>query len=48
MAKVYYIYIAIPSDKKRRRKEKTHAVFNGGKAFKVYRLMGLLDQAVSG
>jgi len=43
MAKVYYVDVAIPSDKKKKRKNKTHVVFDGCKVFGVKRLTELED-----
>jgi len=43
MARVYYVDVAIPADRKKRRKEKMHAVFDGGRVFRVKRLMALED-----
>jgi len=48
MAKVYYVDTNTLSYRKKRKNDKTHTVFDGGKTIKVYRLMGLLDQAMSG
>ena len=42
MAGVYYVDAAVPSNKKSR-KQKAHAVFDGDKTFKVYRLTKLED-----
>ena len=38
MAGVYYVDVAIPSDKKKGEKNKTYAVFDGGRMFRVRRL----------
>jgi len=35
MARVYYVDVAIPADKKKRRRHKTHAVFDGSRVFRV-------------
>ena len=43
MARIYYVDVAIPSDRKKWRKEKTHAVFDGGRVFRVGRLSELED-----
>ena len=43
MARVYYVDVAIPADKKKRRKHKTHAVFDGGRVFGVKKLTELED-----
>ncbi|MCF3653195.1 MAG: hypothetical protein L2C94_003405 [Aigarchaeota archaeon] len=43
MARVYYVDTAIPSDRKKRRKNKTHVVFDGDRTFKVNRLTELED-----
>jgi len=43
MARVYYVDVAIPADRKGRRKEKTHVAFEGDKIFRVGRLSGLED-----
>jgi len=43
MARVYYVDVAIPSDRKKWRKEKTHAVFDGGRVFGVKKLTELED-----
>ena len=40
MARVYYVDVAIPADKKRGR-HKTHAVFDGGRVFRVKKLTEL-------
>jgi len=45
MTRVYYVDTAIPSDRKKRRKEKTHVVFDGRKMFRVRRLTELEDAA---
>jgi hypothetical protein len=42
MAKVCYVYVAIPSDRKKRR-NKTHAAFDGDRVFRVKRLVKLKD-----
>ena len=41
MARVYYVDVAIPADRKGRRKEKTHVAFDGDKIFRVGRLTEL-------
>jgi len=38
MAGVYYVDTAVPSDRKKWRREKTHAVFDGSRVFRVGRL----------
>jgi len=43
MARVYYVDTAIPSDRKKRKKHKTHVVFDGDRTFKVNRLTELED-----
>jgi len=43
MARVYYVDVAIPSDRKKRGKHKTHVVFDGDKVFRVKRLTELED-----
>ncbi|MCF3652813.1 MAG: hypothetical protein L2C94_001345 [Aigarchaeota archaeon] len=43
MARVYYVDVAVPADRKKRRKHKTHAVFDGGRVFRVRRLTELDD-----
>jgi len=43
MAKIYYVDTAIPADRKKRRKHKTHAVFDGSKVFRVKKLTELED-----
>jgi len=45
MSRVYYVDTAIPADRKRRGKQKTHAVFDGERIFKVRRLTELEDAA---
>jgi len=45
MAKIYYVDVAVPADKKKRKKHKTHAVFDGSKVFRVKRLTELEDAA---
>jgi len=42
MARVYYVDVAIPSDRKKRR-NKTHAAFDGDRVFRVKRLTELKD-----
>ena len=41
MARVYYVDVAIPADKKKRGREKIHAVFDGSRVFRVGRLTEL-------
>ena len=43
MARVYYVDTAIPSDRKKRKKHKTHAVFDGVGVFRVKKLTELED-----
>jgi len=43
MTKVYYVDTAIPSDKKRKGEEKTHAVFDGNRVSRVKKLTKLED-----
>jgi len=43
MARIYYVDVAIPADKKKRRKHKIHAVFDGGRVFRVGKLTELED-----
>jgi len=43
MARVYYVDVAIPADKKKRGKYKTHAVFDGSRVFRVKKLIELED-----
>jgi len=43
MARVYYVDVAIPADRKKVKKHKTHAVFDGVGVFRVKRLMALED-----
>jgi len=44
MTRGYYVDVAIPANKKKRRKhKKTHAVFDGSKVFRVKRLTELED-----
>jgi len=45
MARVYYVDTAIPADKKKRGKNKTHAVFDGSRVFRVRKLTELEDAA---
>jgi hypothetical protein len=42
MARVYYVDVAVPADKKRGR-EKIHAVFDGSRVFRVKKLTELDD-----
>jgi hypothetical protein len=39
----YYVDVAIPNDKKKKRKEKAHAAFDGNRVFRVKRLTKLED-----
>ena len=41
MARVYYVDVAIPADRKKRGKHKTHVVFDGERTFKVRELIEL-------
>jgi hypothetical protein len=41
--KIYFVDVAIPADRKRRRKYKMHAVFDGSRVFRVGRLTELED-----
>jgi hypothetical protein len=41
--RIYFVDAAIPADRKRRRKNKTHAVFDGSKVFRVKKLTELED-----
>ena len=43
MARVYYVDVAIPADKKKRGRNKDHAVFDGDRVFRVGRLIELED-----
>jgi len=43
MARVYYVDTAVPSDRKKRRRHKTHAVFDGVRVFRVKKLTELED-----
>jgi len=43
MAKIYYVDTAIPSDRKKRGRHKTHVVFDGDRTFKVNKLTELED-----
>ena len=43
MARVYYVDVAVPADKKRRGREKIHAVFDGERVFRVKKLTELDD-----
>ena len=43
MARIYYVDVAIPADRKKRGKHKTHVVFDGDKVFRVKRLTELED-----
>jgi len=43
MARIYHVDTAVPSDRKKRRKHKTHVVFDGSKVFKVGKLTELED-----
>ena len=41
--RIYFVDVAIPADRKRRRRDKMHAVFDGSRVFRVRRLMELKD-----
>jgi hypothetical protein len=41
--RIYFVDVAIPADRKRRRRGKTHIVFDGGKIFRVRKLTELED-----
>jgi len=43
MARTYYVDVAIPADKKKRRKHKAHVAFDGDRTFKVNKLTELED-----
>ena len=43
MARVYYVDVAIPVDRKKRKRHKTHAVFDGVRVFRVNKLTELED-----
>jgi len=43
MTRVYYVDTAVPSDRKKWRREKTHAVFDGDRVFRVKKLTELED-----
>jgi len=43
MARVYYVDVTVPADKKKRGKHKMHAVFDGGRVFRVKKLRELED-----
>jgi len=43
MARVYYVDVAIPSDRKKWRRHKTHVVFDGSRVFRVKKLTELDD-----
>jgi len=43
MAKIYYVDVAIPADRKKRGRHRTHAVFDGGRVFRVKKLTELED-----
>ena len=45
MARIYHVDTAVPSDRKKRRKHKTHVVFDGSRVFRVERLTELGDAA---
>jgi hypothetical protein len=45
MTSVYYVDVAIPIDKKKRGKGKTHVVFDGNRVFRVKKLTELEDAA---
>jgi len=42
-SRIYFVDTAIPADRKRRRRDKAHAVFDGSKVFRVRRLTELED-----
>jgi hypothetical protein len=42
-SRIYFVDTAIPADRKRRRRDKAHAVFDGSRVFRVRRLMELKD-----
>jgi len=44
MTRVYYVDVAIPADKKKRR-DKTHAVFDGSRVYRIKKLTKLEDAA---
>jgi hypothetical protein len=41
--RIYFVDTAIPADRKRRRRDKAHVVFDGSRVFRVRRLMELKD-----
>ena len=41
--RIYFVDVAIPADRKGRRKYKMHAVFDGSRVFRVGRLTELED-----
>jgi len=43
MVKVYYVDVAVPADRKKRKRHKTHAVFDGVRVFRVKKLTELED-----
>jgi len=43
MAKVYYVDTAVPSDKRKCSRNKTHTAFDRSRTFKMDRLMKLED-----
>jgi len=43
MTKVYYVDVAVPSNKKKRERNKNHTVFDGNRVFKVKKLTELKD-----
>ena len=43
MARVYYVDVAVSADKKKRGRNKMHAVFDGGRVFRVKKLTELED-----
>jgi len=43
MARIYYVDVAVPADRKKRGKHKTHVVFDGVRVFRVKKLTELED-----
>jgi len=41
--RIYFVDVAIPADKKKRRRDKMHEVFDGSRVFRVRRLTELED-----
>jgi hypothetical protein len=41
--RIYFVDTAIPADRKRRRRDKAHVVFDGSRVFRVRRLTELKD-----